>query len=179
LRQQQVQGILVAALAVLARRPGCKASQRTPRAVRASAVPARTRAAALRPRDHVVIATEVSQSEYVRTFEWREEASMALLEDVFGNGVGGPATVVGAVVLGSLLLPAAAGAARPVVKMAIKGGIMAYGQWREALAGVGAIVNETVAEARAELESGAVAEERARQKGGGRSGPRDSKAGNA
>jgi hypothetical protein len=75
---------------------------------------------------------------------------MALLEDVFGNGVGGPAAVVGAVVLGSLLLPAVAGAARPAV-----------------------------AEARAELESGAVAEERARQKGGGRGGPRDSKAGDA
>jgi hypothetical protein len=52
---------------------------------------------------------------------------------------------------------------------------MAYGQWREALAGVGPIVNETVAEARAELESGAVAGEGARQKGGGRSGPRDRK----
>jgi Protein of unknown function (DUF5132) len=71
-----------------------------------------------------------------------------------------------------LLLPAVAGAARPVVKTVIKGGIMTYGQWREALAGIGAIVNETVAEARAELESGAVAEEGARQKGGGRSGPR-------
>jgi hypothetical protein len=79
---------------------------------------------------------------------------MALLEDVFGNGLGGPAAVVGAVVLGSLLLPAVAGAARPVVKTGIKGGIMAYGQWREALAGVGAIVNEAVAEARAELEAG-------------------------
>jgi hypothetical protein len=52
---------------------------------------------------------------------------------------------------------------------------MAYGQWREALAGVGAIVSETVAEARAELESGAVAEEGARKRGGGRSGPRASK----
>jgi hypothetical protein len=48
---------------------------------------------------------------------------MALLEDVFGNGVGGPAAVVGAVVLGSLLLPAVAGAARPVVKKVIQGGI--------------------------------------------------------
>jgi hypothetical protein len=116
----------------------------------------------------------------VRTFERRvqageKEASTALLEDVFGNGVGGPAAVVGAVVLGSLLLPAVAGAARPVVKTAVKGSIMAYGQWREALAGVGAIVNETVAEARAELESGAVAREGARQKGAGRSGSRASK----
>ena len=100
---------------------------------------------------------------------------MALLEDVFGNGIGGTAGVVGAVVLGSLLLPAVAGAARPVVKTAIKGGIMAYGRGREALAGLGAFVNETVAEARAELESGPVAGEGARQKGGGRSGPRASK----
>jgi hypothetical protein len=46
---------------------------------------------------------------------------MALLEDAFGNGVGGPAAVVGAVLLGSLLLPAVAGAARRVVKTAIKG----------------------------------------------------------
>jgi hypothetical protein len=91
---------------------------------------------------------------------------MALLEDAFGNGVGGPAAVVGAVVLGSLLLPAVAGAARPVVKTAIKGGILTYERWREALVGVGTFVNETVAEARAELEAGAVAEERQRKKGG-------------
>jgi hypothetical protein len=103
-----------------------------------------------------------------------KEASMALLEDAFGNGVGGPAAVVGAVGLGSLLLPAVAGAARPVAKTAIKGGIMAYEEWRDAVAGVGAIVTETVAEARAELESGPVAGVGARQKGGGRSGPRAS-----
>jgi hypothetical protein len=102
-----------------------------------------------------------------------KEANMALLEDAFGNGAGGPAAVVGAVVLGSLLLPAVAGAARPAVKTVIKGGIMTYGRWREALAGVGAIVNETIAEARAELESGAVAREGARQKGAGRSGARE------
>jgi Protein of unknown function (DUF5132) len=100
---------------------------------------------------------------------------MALLEDVFGNGVGGPAAVVGAVVLGSLLLPVVAGAARPVVKTAIKGGMMAYGRGREALAGVGEFVNETVAEARAELEAGRVAEEGERKKAAGRSGPRESK----
>ena len=55
------------------------------------------------------------------------------VERTFGNGIGGTAAVIGAVVLGSLLLSAVAGAATPVAKTVVKDGIMAYGRGCEAL----------------------------------------------
>ena len=58
---------------------------------------------------------------------------MAGIDDLFKNGLGtGLAVAVGVAVLGPIVMPALARGLKPVVKGAIKGGIVAYGWGREA-----------------------------------------------
>ena len=77
---------------------------------------------------------------------------MALWDDVFkGNVVTGLAIGIGAAVLGPVVLPVIAGAAKPLVKAAIKGGIVLYEKGRETVAEVGEVLEDIVAEAKAEV----------------------------
>lgn len=59
---------------------------------------------------------------------------------------------VGVAVLAPVLAPIIAGAARPLARAAIKTGIIMYEKGREAVAEVGEVFDDLVAEARAELE---------------------------
>jgi Protein of unknown function (DUF5132) len=74
----------------------------------------------------------------------REVHEVALLEDLFkGNLLTGVAVGLGAI----LLAPAAGQVLRPAAKVVIKGGMLAY----QALAELGEVASDLVAEAGAEL----------------------------
>jgi Protein of unknown function (DUF5132) len=94
---------------------------------------------------------------------------MAGIDDLFKNGLGGGlAIAVGVVVLGPTVAPALGRALRPLVKGAIKGGIVAYGWGRESFAEMQEYVEDTYAEAQAEMEHADEAG-RAGARAGGRS----------
>jgi hypothetical protein len=72
-----------------------------------------------------------------------------------GNIFTGLAIGIGAAVLGPAILPVIVGAAKPIVKAAIKGGILLYEKGKENFAEVGEVLEDMVAEVKAELaESG-------------------------
>lgn len=71
----------------------------------------------------------------------------------FVEDAGAPGLIagIGAVILAPVLIPAVAGIGKPLVKSAIKGGLVLYEKSRGALAEVGETWEDIVAEARAEL----------------------------
>ena len=74
------------------------------------------------------------------------------VEDLFEDlGVPGIAAGLGAVVLAPVLIPAVAKASKPVAKALIKGGIIAYKKSRSAIAETGEVLEDLVAEVKAEL----------------------------
>jgi Protein of unknown function (DUF5132) len=80
---------------------------------------------------------------------------MAGIDDLFKNGLGsGLAIAVGVAVLGPVVIPTLARGLKPVVKGAIKGGIVAYGWGRESVAERREYVEDSFAEAQAEMERG-------------------------
>ena len=96
---------------------------------------------------------------------------MAGIDDLLKNGLGGGlAVAVGVAVLAPVVAPALGRAIRPLVKGAIKGGIVAYGWGREGFAEMQEYMEDTYAEAQAEMEH---AEEAT--KGGARSRGRSRK----
>ena len=73
-------------------------------------------------------------------------------EDLFEDlGIPGIAAGVGAVVLAPVLIPAVAKASKPVAKALIKGGIIAYKKSRSAIAESGEVLEDLLAEVKAEL----------------------------
>jgi hypothetical protein len=89
--------------------------------------------------------------------EW--ERDMAVFDTILRKNVlTGLAIGIGAVWLAPLVLPAAARAARPLAKAAIKGGFALYGRGREALAEVAEVAEDTYAEACAEMAEEGTAE---------------------
>jgi hypothetical protein len=87
-----------------------------------------------------------------RNFE-TEEGTVAIIEDVFKNGLGsGLAIAVGVAFIGPVVAPALGRVLRPVLKNAIKGGIVLYGWGREGLAEMREYTEDTYAEAMAEME---------------------------
>jgi hypothetical protein len=77
---------------------------------------------------------------------------MGLFDDVLkGNIVTGLAIGIGAAVLAPAVLPVIAGVAKPVAKAAIKGGIILFEKGKEAFAEAGEVVEDLVAEVKAEL----------------------------
>lgn len=71
----------------------------------------------------------------------------------FVEEAGAPGIIagIGAVLLAPVLIPVVAGVGKPLVKSAIKGGLVAYEKAKGALAEVGETWEDMIAEARAEL----------------------------
>ena len=77
------------------------------------------------------------------------------IDDIFKNGLGSGLAIAGGIaVLGPIVIPALASGLKPVVKGAIKGGIVAYGWGRESVAEMREYVEDSYAEAQAEMEHG-------------------------
>ncbi|HWP49556.1 MAG TPA: DUF5132 domain-containing protein [Candidatus Limnocylindrales bacterium] len=80
---------------------------------------------------------------------------MALLDDL-RDGLGGSiatglAIGVGATILSPVVIPIAANVVKPLAKAAIKSGILIYEKGRELVAEAGEMVEDIIAEAKAEL----------------------------
>lgn len=80
---------------------------------------------------------------------------MALLDDLM-DGLGGSiatglAIGVGATILSPVVIPIAANVVKPLAKAAIKSGILIYEKGREMVAEAGEVVEDIIAEAKAEL----------------------------
>ena len=81
---------------------------------------------------------------------------MGLLDNgLKGNIFTGLAIGIGAAVLAPAILPVLVGAAKPLVKAAIKGGIILYDRGKESFAEVGEVVEDLVAEVKAEIAEAA------------------------
>lgn len=68
-----------------------------------------------------------------------------------GNIITGLAIGVGTAILAPVVIPMIAGIAKPLAKAAIKGGIMLYEKNKELIAEATEVVEDLVAEAKAEL----------------------------
>ena len=77
---------------------------------------------------------------------------MALFEEgLFSNGLSaGVIVAVGAAVAVPVLLPVAASVVRPLVKGAVRTGIVLYDKGNEAIAGMGEVIEDLVAEIKSE-----------------------------
>lgn len=92
---------------------------------------------------------------------------MAGIDDLLKNGLGGGiAVAVGAAVIGPVVAPVVGRMMKPPVKKAIKGGIIAYGWGRESFAEMREYLEDTYAEASAEM--GQVEASGARRRGRGK-----------
>ena len=77
---------------------------------------------------------------------------MALFDNgLKGNILSGLAIGIGAAVIAPAVMPIVASVVKPLAKAAIKGGIMLYEKGKETVAEVGEIVEDIVAEAKAEM----------------------------
>lgn len=77
---------------------------------------------------------------------------MAIFEGWKGNILGGLAIGIGASVLAPVVIPVLASVVKPLSKAAIKGGYLLYEKGRETFAEVQEVVEDLVAEAKAEIE---------------------------
>lgn len=78
---------------------------------------------------------------------------MALLDNgLKGNILTGLAIGVGAAVIAPAVIPVLAGIAKPIAKALIKGGITLYDRTREAIAEGSEVLEDIVAEVKAEIE---------------------------
>lgn len=78
---------------------------------------------------------------------------MGLLDNgLKGNVMMGLAIGIGAAVMGPAVLPALAGVAKPLLKAAIKSGLLLYEKGKETAAELSEVVEDVVAEAKAEME---------------------------
>ena len=77
---------------------------------------------------------------------------MALLDNALkGNIVTGLAIGIGAAILAPIIIPVIASVAKPLAKAAIKGGILLLEKGKETVAEAGEVMEDLVAEVRAEL----------------------------
>jgi hypothetical protein len=80
------------------------------------------------------------------------EDLMGLLDDgLKGSVLTGLAVGIGAVVLAPAVLPALAGVAKPLMKAAVKSGIILFEKGKETAAELSEVVEDIVAEAKAEM----------------------------
>jgi hypothetical protein len=85
-------------------------------------------------------------------------STMAVEEAFKGSAGKGLAIGIGVAILAPLVLPAVATAARPLARAAIKTGMIFYEKSRETMAEFGEVVEDLVAEARADMEQSHVDE---------------------
>jgi hypothetical protein len=78
---------------------------------------------------------------------------MAVFEGWKGNILGGLAIGIGASILAPVVVPILASVVKPLSKALIKGGYLLYEKGRETLAEVQEVVEDLVAEAKAEIEA--------------------------
>jgi hypothetical protein len=79
---------------------------------------------------------------------------MALFDNGFkGNIISGLAIGVGTAILAPVIIPVLASIVKPLTKAAIKGGIALYDKNKEIIAEAKEVIEDLVAEAKAELES--------------------------
>ncbi|MDA8241724.1 MAG: DUF5132 domain-containing protein [Nitrospiraceae bacterium] len=77
---------------------------------------------------------------------------MGLLDNgLKGNVVTGLAIGIGAAILAPTVLPAVANAAKPLIKAAIKSGIIIFEKGKETASELGEVFEDIVAEAKAEM----------------------------
>jgi len=77
---------------------------------------------------------------------------MALLDNGFrGNLMTGLAIGIGAAILAPIVIPAVAAVAKPLAKAALKGGILLYDRGKEAVAEAGEVIEDLMAETKAEI----------------------------
>jgi hypothetical protein len=77
---------------------------------------------------------------------------MGLIDDcVKGNVATGLAIGIGAAILAPALIPALAGVAKPLIKAAVKSGIIIFEKGKESVAELSEIFEDVVAEAKAEM----------------------------
>lgn len=82
---------------------------------------------------------------------------MALFDDFLKSDIGRGLLIGAGVLLAApVVVVAMAGVARPVARAVVKTGIIGYEKGREALAEIGEVMDDLVAEARAEIERGQV-----------------------
>ncbi|MDN5940697.1 MAG: DUF5132 domain-containing protein [Nitrospira sp.] len=89
---------------------------------------------------------------------------MSILEDVLKGSWGTALVGVGIALVAPTVLPAVGAAIRPLLKEAIKGGLLLYDTVKESVAEAGEQVNDMVAEVRAEAEEGDGSPETPRRK---------------
>jgi Protein of unknown function (DUF5132) len=77
---------------------------------------------------------------------------MAIFEGWKGNILGGLAIGIGASVVAPVVIPVLATVVKPLAKAAIKGSFLLYDKGRETFAEVQEVVEDLVAEAKAEIE---------------------------
>lgn len=78
---------------------------------------------------------------------------MFLVDDIKGGGVATILVGAAAILLAPVVAPVLAQAARPLLKEIMKGGLMCYQKGREAMAEVGEVFDDVLAEAKAELDA--------------------------
>jgi hypothetical protein len=83
-----------------------------------------------------------------------------------GNIITGLAIGVGTAILAPVVIPMVASIAKPLAKAAIKGGIMLYEKNREFIAEATEVVEDLVAEAKAELSTAVAATTESDEKAG-------------
>ena len=77
---------------------------------------------------------------------------MALFDNgLKGNVLTGLAIGIGASIFAPQVIPALAGVIKPIAKAAIKGGLMLYEKSKETVAEVGEVMEDIVAEVKAEM----------------------------
>jgi hypothetical protein len=77
---------------------------------------------------------------------------MALLDNgLRGNLITGLAIGIGAAILAPIVIPAVAAVAKPLAKAALKGGILLYDRGKEAVAEAGEVIEDLMAETKAEI----------------------------
>ncbi len=77
---------------------------------------------------------------------------MAIFEGWKGNILGGMAIGIGASVVGPVVIPILATVVKPLTKAAIKGGYLLYEKGRETLSEAQEVIEDLVAETKAEIE---------------------------
>jgi hypothetical protein len=83
---------------------------------------------------------------------------MAGIEDLFkGNIATGLAIGIGAAILTPVIVPLISSIGKPLAKSAIKTGILVFEKGRETVAELGEVLDDLIAEAKVEMESGALA----------------------